>query len=205
VEAVSYRSYFNRNRTIQFLHPRPAEISDLREVFHERGFMTNVAVSLAELSRMVVFKLADAVIAHAEVGYISEQLEMIRSIAIGTKVFMLTDRAPPIAEVVKSVRAGAFAVFARPLQVTEVVREIEGELAGDLRVRGEGPIEVAGMTSLTKREREVLSLILAGGSNKECGRDLGISPRTIEVHRARVMEKLGARNAVEMVRIALGR
>lgn len=60
-------------------------------------------------------------------------------------------------------------------------------------------------TSLTKREREVLELILQGGSNKEAGKLLNISPRTVEVHRARVMTKLGARNTAEMVRIALGR
>ena len=50
-------------------------------------------------------------------------------------------------------------------------------------------------------ERQVLAEIMAGASNKEAGRKLGISPRTIEVHRARIMEKLGARNAADLVRI----
>lgn len=57
---------------------------------------------------------------------------------------------------------------------------------------------------LTPREREVLAEIVAGASNKEAGRHLGVSPRTVEVHRARIMEKLGARNAADLVRIALG-
>ena len=56
---------------------------------------------------------------------------------------------------------------------------------------------------LTPRELEVLGQITAGASNKEAGRQLGISPRTIEVHRARIMEKLGARNAADLVRIVL--
>jgi DNA-binding CsgD family transcriptional regulator len=56
---------------------------------------------------------------------------------------------------------------------------------------------------LTPREREVLALITGGASNKEGGRRMGISTRTFEVHRAHVMEKLGARNAADLVRIAL--
>jgi hypothetical protein len=50
----------------------------------------------------------------------------------------------------------------------------------------------------------VLERITAGASNKEAGRTLGISPRTVEVHRARIMGKLGARNAADLVRIVLG-
>lgn len=56
---------------------------------------------------------------------------------------------------------------------------------------------------LTPREREVLDQITNGASNKEAGRQLGISPRTIEVHRARIMDKLRARNAADLVRIVL--
>jgi DNA-binding CsgD family transcriptional regulator len=71
---------------------------------------------------------------------------------------------------------------------------------------GEGAGAVAdfnGAERLTPREREVLEQIAHGASNKEAGRRLGISPRTIEVHRARIMEKLGARNAADLVRIVL--
>ena len=60
-----------------------------------------------------------------------------------------------------------------------------------------------GRQLLTPREREVLAQVIAGASNKEAGRTLGISPRTIEVHRARIMDKLGAKNAADLVRIVL--
>jgi DNA-binding CsgD family transcriptional regulator len=63
--------------------------------------------------------------------------------------------------------------------------------------------QVQGLKSLTPREREVLTLITAGASNKEGGHRLGISMRTFEVHRAHIMAKLGARNAADLVRIAL--
>lgn len=60
-----------------------------------------------------------------------------------------------------------------------------------------------GIEQLTQREREVLAQITDGASNKEAGRRLGISPRTIEVHRASIMTKLGARNTADLVRITL--
>jgi two-component system response regulator FixJ len=60
-------------------------------------------------------------------------------------------------------------------------------------------------TELTDREREVATLIADGASSKEAGRRLGISPRTVELHRAHIMEKLGARNAADLVRIVLTR
>jgi len=63
----------------------------------------------------------------------------------------------------------------------------------------------SGQHLLTPREREVLAQITAGTSNKEGGHRLGISTRTFEVHRAHIMEKLGARNAADLVRIALSK
>jgi DNA-binding CsgD family transcriptional regulator len=57
------------------------------------------------------------------------------------------------------------------------------------------------LDALTPREREVLELIYAGYSNKEAGKRLQISPRTIEVHRTRFMEKLGARNAAHLIKL----
>ncbi len=65
---------------------------------------------------------------------------------------------------------------------------------------------MAGVDSeLTRREQEVALLIADGVTNKEAGRRLGISPRTVEIHRAHIMAKLGARNAADLVRIVLSR
>ena len=68
----------------------------------------------------------------------------------------------------------------------------------------DGLDDVKGAELLTPREREVLARVIAGASNKEAGRTLGISPRTVEVHRARIMDKLGAKNSADLVRIVLG-
>lgn len=57
-------------------------------------------------------------------------------------------------------------------------------------------------TTLSAREREVMALVIEGMDNRGIGARLGISPRTVEVHKSRLMTKLGARNLAELVRIA---
>jgi FixJ family two-component response regulator len=61
----------------------------------------------------------------------------------------------------------------------------------------------ATIAALPPRERQVLDGLLAGGTNKTIARDLGLSPRTVEAHRARIMERLGARSLPELVQIAV--
>lgn len=63
--------------------------------------------------------------------------------------------------------------------------------------------EAAKLAGITRREREVLDLVGKGLHAKEIARALAISPRTVEVHKANLMQKLGARNVAELVRFAL--
>ena len=60
----------------------------------------------------------------------------------------------------------------------------------------------ARLASLTEREREVMKLAVAGMGNKEIAKQLGISHRTVEIHKAHVMKKTGAANLIELARIA---
>jgi FixJ family two-component response regulator len=57
--------------------------------------------------------------------------------------------------------------------------------------------------TLTPREREVMALIVEGRANKVVGAELGMSVRTVEVHRARIMEKMAVRSLAELVRAAM--
>ncbi len=66
------------------------------------------------------------------------------------------------------------------------------------------PLRFPGRELLTHRECEVLRQIMSGASNRDAGKALGISPRTVEVHRARIKEKIAAKNTVDLMRIVMG-
>ena len=109
--------------------------------------------------------------------------------------------------VVDAMRHGALDFIEKPFNLDTVmgrVREIVESSArhGETRTASDIlTLPFRGRDALTRRECEVLARIVDGASNKEAGRNLGISSRTVEVHRARIMEKLGARNAADLVRI----
>jgi two-component system response regulator FixJ len=110
---------------------------------------------------------------------------------------------------VEAIRNGALDFIEKPFDARTVVGRVREAMVAWKRRRDGGTLsdilgmQFPGRDLLTPREGEVLAQIASGSSNKEAGRVLGISPRTIEVHRARIMEKLGAKNAADLVRIVL--
>ncbi|WP_305984416.1 response regulator transcription factor [Roseibium sp. MMSF_3544] len=106
---------------------------------------------------------------------------------------------------VEAIRNGAFDFIEKPFSAESVLERVKDAVtAMKQRQEVDTTQTFQGAELLTRRELEVLKEITDGASNKEAGRTLGISPRTVEVHRARIMEKLGARNAADLVRIVLG-
>jgi FixJ family two-component response regulator len=110
---------------------------------------------------------------------------------------------------VEAIKNGALDFIQKPFDATTLVTQVrEAVEAWGRRAKNGGGGDILskqfpGHDLLTSRERDVLAQIAAGSSNKQAGRELGISPRTIEVHRARIMEKLGAKNAADLVRIVM--
>lgn len=109
---------------------------------------------------------------------------------------------------VEAIRNGAHDFIEKPFDARTVVTRVGEAVAAWAqrdRMAGQSSIPAAfpGREQLTMREHDVLVQIAAGASNKEAGRKLGISPRTVEVHRARIMEKLGAKNAADLVRLVM--
>jgi two-component system, LuxR family, response regulator FixJ len=107
---------------------------------------------------------------------------------------------------VDAIRNGALDFIEKPFDPAAVVTRVRDAIGAWRNGNREDSIvarDFPGGERLTAREHDVLERIARGASNKEAGRELGISPRTIEVHRARIMEKLAAKNAADLMRIVL--
>ncbi|MEO1656668.1 MAG: response regulator [Pseudomonadota bacterium] len=101
---------------------------------------------------------------------------------------------------VQAMKLGASSFIEKPFtaeQLTEAVVDVSSPKEGTLP-----DSEI--LSELTPREREVAELLTEGLSNKEVGRTLDCSPRTVEIHRARVLKKLGVRNVAGLVRLMVG-
>jgi FixJ family two-component response regulator len=109
---------------------------------------------------------------------------------------------------IAAVKAGAHDFIEKPFDVNTVIARVREAVRafrqrGAPAGRGSASRRFPGAETLTLREMQVLEEIVQGESNKQSGRHLGISPRTVEVHRARIMEKLAARNTADLMRIVL--
>ncbi len=107
---------------------------------------------------------------------------------------------------VQAMKAGAIDFIEKPFDAEQLLTSIQRALAVGRTTRNEAA-EVAEaerlLGLLTPRERKVLDQIVSGHSNKVAAYELGISPRTIEVHRAHIMHKVSARGLSDLVRISV--
>jgi two-component system response regulator FixJ len=106
---------------------------------------------------------------------------------------------------VRAMKAGAVDFIEKPFAMTAILESLDTAFARlDPPALSEPTAAAAAKLSLlSRREREVLEGLLAGLPNKSIAYDLAISPRTVEIHRARVMDKMGARSLSELIRLAL--
>jgi len=124
---------------------------------------------------------------------------------IGLPVIVMTGHADvPIA--VAALKAGARDFLEKPFDDERLISAVKAALLASRQARHAAAAAAdinARLAGLTPREREVLDLLVAGNPNKTIAYDLGSSPRTVEVHRARIMEKMGARSLAELVRMVV--
>jgi FixJ family two-component response regulator len=123
-------------------------------------------------------------------------------------IFMMSGQGD-IAMAVDAIKNGALDFIEKPFRGSDVIARVEAAIEARAQQESQNGTHNSqrfyfpGREPLSRREQDVLSEIVRGASNKEAGRALGISPRTIEVHRAHLMQKIGARNAADLIRIVM--
>jgi two-component system response regulator FixJ len=119
-------------------------------------------------------------------------------------IFVTGDGDVPLA--VRALRAGATDFIEKPFTSKTMLDSISRALSIS-RQSSSDFVKVSGakmmLARLTPREQNVMKLLVSGRSTKIAAHELGISPRTVETHRARIMEKMSARNIADVVRVAM--
>ena len=106
---------------------------------------------------------------------------------------------------VRAIKAGAVDYLTKPFREDDLLRAVHAAIAQDREARRKraGLAELnQRLESLTRREREVLPLVVSGLLNKQAAAKLGISEVTLQIHRGNVMKKMGAASLADLVRIA---
>jgi two-component system, LuxR family, response regulator FixJ len=132
-------------------------------------------------------------------------LKRLKELKISVPVIVITGHGDvPLA--VEAMRSGAMDFLEKPFDdevLLASVRTARQQRAGDAKRGMERAAIESRLAVLSKRERDVLAGLVAGHANKQIAFDLGISPRTVEIYRANLMDKMQAGSLSDLVRMAL--
>jgi two-component system response regulator FixJ len=133
-----------------------------------------------------------------------DELEaVIKRLKVILPIVVLIDQSD-VKTAVIAMKAGAADFIVKPVDPGVLITSIEAVLSNgpqvDMRAAAQASRQIS---SLSHRERQVLEHLLAGRLNKQIASDLGLSVRTVEVHRARMMKRLGVRHLSEAIRLSL--
>ncbi|HEV2560037.1 MAG TPA: response regulator [Microvirga sp.] len=184
----------------------PAVCDSLATLFRLQGFEVHTFGTAGEFVRALPGFKPDAVLldVHMPTGSGLDALEAIGGASHPAPIIMISGQGD-IPMAVAAIKAGAHDFIEKPFDGGAVIERVRDAVRARAASHANPPKHrhFPKAETLTARELDVLNEIARGLSNKEAGRILGISPRTVEVHRARVMEKLGARNTADLMRIVL--
>lgn len=210
VRAVISRDFvtpsFQHSRlVVHIVEPDHAKRAKLFRALAEAGYHCEIYGTLAELidfrpsSGVVLYNETDAQIS------VEAAIAILRTATVPLAMVGCSEE-PTIEVVVSAMRAGALNYVALPFDPAKIRLVLDEVAMADAHHREKVAARCQAEESLavlSKREFEVLQAISQGCSNKEAGRQLGISPRTVEIHRAKMMAKLGVSSVAGAVRILL--
>ncbi|MBL8545959.1 MAG: response regulator transcription factor [Hyphomonadaceae bacterium] len=133
-----------------------------------------------------------------------ELIEALKQRGVRHPIIVLTGHAD-VAMAVEAMKSGVVDFLEKPFDDGALLAAVERglELQANLGASPERSEIVERLAQLTARERDVFNAVAAGESNKSAAQLLGISPRTVEIYRANVMEKMQARTLADLVRMSL--
>jgi len=132
-------------------------------------------------------------------------LAKMKELCLSMPVIVITGYAN-VALAVQAMKNGARDLLEKPVSAEDLTAAVEQAFAEEVGIGAEGSAsqELAGrFANLSRREKEVLDGVLRGQVNKVIAHELGISRRTVEIHRANLMKKTGAGSLAELVRLTL--
>jgi FixJ family two-component response regulator/PAS domain-containing protein len=166
-------------------------------------YLTTHFNSIASLLNLPIFPSCDCVIVDVNtIDDADEYLMQLLSYGPSLPVVVIGTPDTTAASAIQAMRAGAADYLIPPFGPVELERTLRSVDRRSPARRWDGATtsSSSGRTEgLSHREVEVLAGLRAGGTNKSIGRDLGISPRTVESHRSRLMERMNARNLAELL------
>ncbi len=185
----------------------PAARDSLQFTLSTAGWETRTYESAAGLLERAEVLEAGVVITDVRMPGMNglELVERLKRLHVTHPVIVLTGHAD-VAMAVDAMKAGVVDFLEKPFDDAALLNAVEAakvRLAGAADRSKEGADIRARIANLTPREKDVFDAIAAGESSKSAAQILGISPRTVEIYRANVMEKLQARTLADLVRMAL--
>ena len=185
----------------------PAVRDSLSLLLQSAGFSARAYDSAASFLAAASDRVAGCVLTDVQMPELNglELQRRMSELGICLPVIVMTGHADvPIA--VEALKAGAVDFLEKPFEEEHLLAAVGSAIAVSHRQHDEAAAVAdiaARLATLTPREHEVLERLVAGHPNKTIAYDLGSSPRTVEVHRARVMEKMGARSLAGLVRMTI--
>lgn len=191
---------------VHIIDPEPSRLTRTARSIYESGYHAEIYSSLDDFTLHHIS--SGIVLLHAAVGEDAVQILTERLVRRGEWFpIIVADETAEIRHVVRAIKCGALDYLKLPLASPDTLREVVEKLQPEIersRVTRERAARARALVErLSAREKEVLERLASGFSNKAIARDLDISPRTVEIHRMKMMGKLNARNASDVVRLRL--